>query len=113
MKTSQWLVIAMAAAVAAGGFTVTKSDAAPGAGPLIQRRGFVLEHVKDTSGPDSTDKAGRQTRLKRARRRRLPIGRIAGADGGSSGPYRARGSSGVPPCFSGSKAWPWQVAGAV
>jgi len=35
----------MAAAVAAGGFTVTKSDAAPGAGPLIQRRGFVLEHV--------------------------------------------------------------------
>jgi Spy/CpxP family protein refolding chaperone len=50
MKTSQWLVIAMAAAVAAGGVTGMKTEAAPGAGPLVQRRGAVLEHVKEKLG---------------------------------------------------------------
>ena len=50
MKTSKWLVIAMAATLAVGGISVIKTHAAPAAGPLALRRGAVLARVKEKLG---------------------------------------------------------------
>jgi Spy/CpxP family protein refolding chaperone len=50
MKTSKWLVITMAAAVAAGGITVIKTHAAQEPGLFAQRRGAVLARVKEKLG---------------------------------------------------------------
>jgi len=50
MKTSKWLVIAMAAAVAVGGFTVIKAQATPAARRFAQRHGALVARVKEQLG---------------------------------------------------------------
>lgn len=50
MKTSNWLVVSMAAALVAGGITVVGTQAAPGAGPLAQRRAALRDRLKEKLG---------------------------------------------------------------
>src|SRR6266568_244550 len=50
MKTSKWLALTMAAAIIAGGITVSRIQAAPLAGPFAQRRAAVRSRLVEKLG---------------------------------------------------------------